>query len=121
MSFAILGPHVEYAGGSIQYGTLFVFSLLYEYSNLEYEHIPVYYRVHSVEYGIHIRVAASQEYVKTYSTRRMMGPKDADMQLIITRTPRPCSVCGSPHLCRRRERCLIEARFGRWPLAWRKI
>ena len=33
----------------------------------------------------------------------------------------PCSVCGSPHLCRRRERCLIMARFGRWPLAWRKI
>jgi len=37
------------------------------------------------------------------------------------RTPRPCSVCGSPRLCRRRERCLIMARFGRWPLAWRKI
>ena len=35
--------------------------------------------------------------------------------------PRPCSVCGSPRLCRRRERCLIGARFGRWPLAWRKI
>jgi len=35
------------------------------------------------------------------------------------RTPRPCSVCGSPRLCRRRERRrrerrLIEARFGRW-------
>jgi len=29
--------------------------------------------------------------------------------------PRPCSVCDSPRLCRRRERCLIEARF--WPLA----
>ena len=37
------------------------------------------------------------------------------------RTPGPCSVCGSPRLCRRRERCLIEARFDRWPLAWRKI
>jgi len=37
------------------------------------------------------------------------------------RTPRPCSVCGSPRLCRRRERCLIMARFGRWPLAWRQI
>ena len=37
------------------------------------------------------------------------------------RTPRPCSVCGSPRLCRRRERCLIMGRFGRWPLAWRKI
>jgi len=28
--------------------------------------------------------------------------------------PRPCSVCGSPRLCRRRERRLIGARFGRW-------
>ena len=33
----------------------------------------------------------------------------------------PCSVCGSPRLCRRRERCLIMARLGRWPLAWRKM
>ena len=30
------------------------------------------------------------------------------------RTPRPGSVCGSPRLCRRRERCLIGTRFGRW-------
>jgi len=30
------------------------------------------------------------------------------------RTPRPCSVCGSPRLCRRRERRLIGARFSRW-------
>jgi len=30
------------------------------------------------------------------------------------RTPRPCSVCGAPRLCRRRERRLIGARFGRW-------
>ena len=37
------------------------------------------------------------------------------------RTPRSCSVCGSPRLCVRREHCLIMARFGRWPLAWRKI
>ena len=28
------------------------------------------YRVHQAEYVIHIRVAASQEYVNTYSTRR---------------------------------------------------
>jgi len=37
------------------------------------------------------------------------------------RTPRPCSVCGSPCLCRRRKRRLIGALFGRWPLAWRTI
>jgi len=42
----------------------------YEYSNLEYVRVPVKYRVHQAEYGIHIRVAASQEYVNTYSTRR---------------------------------------------------
>jgi len=30
------------------------------------------------------------------------------------RTPRPCLACGSPLLCRRRERHLIGARFGRW-------
>jgi len=39
-------------------------SRVYEYSNLEYEHVPVSYRVHQAEYGIHIIVAASQEYVK---------------------------------------------------------
>jgi len=29
------------------------------------------YRVHQAEYGIHILVAASQEHVNTYSTRRI--------------------------------------------------
>jgi len=29
--------------------------------------------------------------------------------------------CVAPRAFRRRERCLFEARFGRWPLAWRKI
>jgi len=29
--------------------------------------------------------------------------------------------CVAPRACRCRERCLFEARFGRWPLAWRKI
>jgi len=37
-----------------------------------------------------------------------------DMCRYARRTPRPCSVCGSPRLCRRRERRLIGARFGRW-------
>jgi len=32
-----VGLHVEYA----TYGSLFIFSLIYEYSNLEYEHVPV--------------------------------------------------------------------------------
>ena len=29
-------------------------------------------------------------------------------------SPRPCSVCGSPRLCRRREHRLIGARVSRW-------
>ena len=33
------------------------------------------YRVNKAEYVIHIRVAASQEYVHTYSTRRLESLK----------------------------------------------
>jgi len=62
--------HVEYAERSITYGLLFIFSLIYEYNNLEYEHVPVEYRVHRAEYGIHILVVAPQEYVNIDSTRR---------------------------------------------------
>jgi len=36
--------------------------------NLEYVHIHVIYRANQADYVIYIRVAASQEYVKTYST-----------------------------------------------------
>jgi len=50
-------------------------SPFYEYSDLEYVHVPVEYRVHQAEYVIHIRVAASQEYVNTYSTRRQITGK----------------------------------------------
>jgi len=42
-----------------------MFSLLYDYSNLEYQHIYVICRVLQEENDIHIRVAASQEYVNT--------------------------------------------------------
>jgi len=45
-------------------------SLLYEYSNLEYAHLHVICRAHQAEDVIRILVAASQEYVNTYSTRR---------------------------------------------------
>jgi len=58
-------------GERMKYGILFIFSLFYEYSNLAYVHIHVIYRVNQAEYGIHIRVAASQEYVNIYSTRRL--------------------------------------------------
>jgi len=63
--------HVEYAGGNINYGILFRFSLFYEYSILEYEHVHVIYRVSQAEYVIRIRVVAPQEYVNIYSTRRL--------------------------------------------------
>ena len=57
--------HVEYAERRIEYGILFIFRPFHEYSLLECDHIPVEYRVHQAEYGVHIRVAASQEYVNT--------------------------------------------------------
>jgi len=63
--------HFEYAERRKQYSILFIFSPFYEYNRLEYEHVPVEYRVHRVEYVILILVAASQEYVNTYSTRRV--------------------------------------------------
>ena len=47
-----------------------MFNLFCEYTNLEYVRVPVINRPHQAEYVIHIRVAASQEYVNTYSTRR---------------------------------------------------
>ena len=58
-------------GGEYKYGILFIFSLFYEYSNLEYVHIHVIRRVNQAEYVIRVLVAASQEYVNTYSTRRV--------------------------------------------------
>jgi len=61
--------HGEYAEGRTKYSILFIFSLFYEYSTLEYAHIHVIYRVDQAEYGIRILVAASQEYVNTYSRR----------------------------------------------------
>jgi len=63
--------HVEYAERRKKYGILFIFSLFREYIDIEYARVPVTYRVHQAEYIIHIRVAASQEYENTYSTRRV--------------------------------------------------
>jgi len=37
--------------------------------NIECVRVPVIYRVNQAEYVMHILVAASQEYVNTYSTR----------------------------------------------------
>ena len=36
-----VGLHVEYAEQRIKYGILFIFRPFYEYSNHEYEHVPV--------------------------------------------------------------------------------
>jgi len=47
-----------------------MFSLFCEYLYLEYARIHVIYRVDQAEYVIHILVAAPQEYVNIYSTRR---------------------------------------------------
>jgi len=63
--------HVEYAERRIEYCILFIFSLLYEYFNLECVHIHLMYRVEQAEYVFHIRVVAPQEYVNIYSTRRV--------------------------------------------------
>jgi len=66
----VVDLHVEYAGRRRKYGILFIFDLFCEYISLEYVRVPVIYRLNQAECVIHILVAASQEYVKTYSTRR---------------------------------------------------
>jgi len=69
--------------GRIQRDTLFKLGLFYEYSNLEYVHFHVHfhviYRVNQAGYVIRFLVAASREYVNTYSTcrvatHRTLGP-----------------------------------------------
>ena len=68
-----LSLHVEYAERRRKYGILFIFSLFCEYIDLEYVRVPVIYRVNQAEYVIHIRVAASQEYLNRYSARRPLS------------------------------------------------
>jgi len=51
--------------------SLFIISLLYEYSNLKCIRIYVIYMVTQAECVIRIRMTAPQEYVNTYSTRRV--------------------------------------------------
>jgi len=58
----MISLHVEHAERGRKYGILFIFNLFCEYINVEYVRVPVIYRVNQVEYGIHILVAASQEY-----------------------------------------------------------
>jgi len=69
----VLCLHAEYAERRLKYRILFIFSLFCEYINLEYVRVPVIFRVNQAEYVIHFLVAASKAYVKTYSTRRVLG------------------------------------------------
>jgi len=62
--------------GGIKYGILFMFSLFYEYRNLECVRIHVICRVNQAEYVIRILVAAPQECVNTYSTCRVVSVSD---------------------------------------------
>ena len=61
--------HVEYVERRRKYGILFIFSLFCEYIDLKYVRVPVIYRVTQAESDIRFLVAASQEYVNTFSTR----------------------------------------------------
>ena len=63
-------PTCSIRGGDNEIRILFMFSLFHEHLYLENVRIHLIYRVNQAEYGIHILVAAFQEYVNTYSTRR---------------------------------------------------
>jgi len=62
---------------------------LCEYINLEHVRVPVICMVNQAEYGIHIRVAASQEYVKPYSTRRVLSLKTENSNITETKKHNP--------------------------------
>jgi len=55
-----------------EYGILFIFSMFCDYTRLEYVRVHVIYRVGQGGYVIHILVVAPQEYVNSYSTRRLL-------------------------------------------------
>ena len=67
--------HVEYAGGRIEYGILFISSLFHENSNLVFVHIHGIYRVNEVEFVVRILAASPQEYVKTCLTCSVVRQK----------------------------------------------
>jgi len=88
-SYDTIGLYVEYAERANEYGILFIVSMHCEYTRLAYVRIYAIYRVYQAEYVIHMRVAASQEYVNTYSTRRTV---DDWLKWSIY----VCVLCGSP-------------------------
>jgi len=65
--------HVEYAEPGNGYGILFILSLFFEYTHLEYIRIYAIYRVNQAEYGIHILVVAPQEYANIGLTHKARG------------------------------------------------
>ena len=69
--------HVEYAERGKEYGIQFRFRLFCEYIHLEYVRIYVICRVNQAEYVVHIRVAASQQYVNTCLTCRVPTHKSS--------------------------------------------
>jgi len=86
----------------IRLGILFIFSLFGEYNNLEYVHIHDICRVNQAENIIRILVAVPQEYVNTYSTRRIPAPYRIPNPNPIS-SPAPPSVSGWE--CSRCARC----------------
>ena len=73
VGYAHICLRVEYAERGKAHGILFRLSPFCEWIDLEYVRIHVtYYRIHQAEYTIRILVAAPQEYVNTYSTRRLV-------------------------------------------------
>ena len=59
-----------YAERSTKYGILFIFNVICEYVNLEHVRIHVIYKATQAEYAARTPMAAPQEYLNTYSTRR---------------------------------------------------
>jgi len=86
-------------------------SLLYEYSNREYVRIYVIYRATQAEHVIRMFMAASQEYVNTYSALRTASlcppppcPHPLFPPSLHIRFPSLCSTpppCSHPRLCTR--------------------
>ena len=62
--------YAEYVERTTKYEILFVISLFCEYTNLEYARVHSICRVHQAKHAIPIPMAAPQECVNTYSTRK---------------------------------------------------
>ena len=86
----------------MQHAILFRSRLFYEYIDLENVCVPVEYRVNQAEYAVRILVAASQEYVNTYSTRRPVSLHSRSPTIV-------------PHSCRPLQKTLLARLAGEDP------